>query len=140
MLLKNQNISRFEITFDIKQLYCNWYCQLIDACNFAKCVNWNAAYDPKKNITTNIPLYWIFIDLQFDLPCAYQSMESYEYRTQLPIACYGVTDVPVLKIKDWFKVSPYYSLSIDVKYDVCWIMCACECLFVCLVEKTMGGG
>eukprot|EP00486_Rosalina_sp_Unknown_P006306 CAMPEP_0201569424 /NCGR_PEP_ID=MMETSP0190_2-20130828/11077_1 /ASSEMBLY_ACC=CAM_ASM_000263 /TAXON_ID=37353 /ORGANISM="Rosalina sp." /LENGTH=1071 /DNA_ID=CAMNT_0047991705 /DNA_START=24 /DNA_END=3239 /DNA_ORIENTATION=- len=111
--LKQNRKRRFGINFNINRLYSTYYYNLIDAIYFAKCVNWDAAYDPKHSAKTNIPIYWVMAEITFDYPTYYQPNDQqvieYHDRTHLvPISCFGLMDVEVNSIKDWYKLSPHF--------------------------------
>ena len=101
----------YNVNFSITRLFSTHHLSLIDAIYFANCVNWDAAYDPKHSAITNIPIYWIIAEIKLDFPTGIdangQSID-YEQNTQfVPISCYGLVDVAVNSIKDWFKLSPH---------------------------------
>ena len=112
-ILNKMDQRGFGINFKIKRLYYSYYRNLIDAIYFAKCVNWDAAYDPKHSAKTNIPIYWIMAEIQFDFPSAMinqHQIVAYPGKTCfcIPISCYGLMNIAVNTIKDWYKLSPYF--------------------------------
>ena len=115
--LKQVRERRFDITLSVDRLFKTSYCNLIDAIFFAKCINWDAAYDPKHSAKTHIPIYWIFAQITFNLPSGQDSngnIVQYPYKTyNIPITCYGLMDVEVNKIKDWYKLSPHFKQCRD---------------------------
>eukprot|EP01083_Nonionella_stella_P034156 93518_1 len=118
--LKKLSQGRYSIHFNINNLYSTMHCNLIDAIYFAKCVNWDAAYDPKHSAKTNIPIYWIFAEISFDFPSAngneINGQSTYSPNTfSVPISCFGLMHAEVNAIKDWYKLSPHCEECRDVR-------------------------
>ena len=118
--LRLRGISQFDVTFTINRLFYTFHTKLIDAIYYAKCVNWNAAYDPSYSAKTHIPMYWIYAEITFNFPGSMDPLTGnvipYPQSTHLvPISCYGLMDVEVNAIKDWYKLSAHFEPCLAVR-------------------------
>ena len=115
--LKRKNQETYKINFEINKLYLSSHCKLIDAINFAKNVEFDKIYD--QYIKRNIPIYWIMAEISITFPPKVKTQgqtESYQTnKYSVPISCYGIIDVPVNSMKNWYKLSPHNKSCRDLR-------------------------
>eukprot|EP00484_Ammonia_sp_Unknown_P028528 CAMPEP_0197034820 /NCGR_PEP_ID=MMETSP1384-20130603/12784_1 /TAXON_ID=29189 /ORGANISM="Ammonia sp." /LENGTH=1016 /DNA_ID=CAMNT_0042464779 /DNA_START=25 /DNA_END=3075 /DNA_ORIENTATION=- len=119
-MLAQKCTRKYSIQFKIKQLYSTYHESLIDAIYFAKCVNWDAAYDPKHSAKTSIPIYWIMAEIEFHFPSGMDANHrplAYTANNvqMIPLSCFGLVNAKVNNIRDWFKLSPHFEPCRDLR-------------------------
>ena len=96
--------------FKVIKCYGIYFHKLIDACNFNRCINWDAAHDSNNPIRINIPIYDIICEINVKI------MDNIEVNLPFTLASYGIHGIPINYVINWYKNSPHFQLCRDIRY------------------------